>query len=162
MSFLTRAIELGNASMSISEEGMGSFIKSASESDVTINDMTQQAVRHGEILRFGAVAFENRALNLSIASGENNADCYFSYLELYPRLGQKGFTSVEVRGVEAIRINEIMVKPRIMKNIFSGQKPGGDWSLEGNYYRNYEPNGGKRGEGAWIWKDVKDGNYYVR
>ena len=39
MSFLTRAIELGNASTNISEEGMDSFIKSAAESDVTVNDM---------------------------------------------------------------------------------------------------------------------------
>ena len=39
MSFLTRAIELGNASTNISEEGMDSFIKSASESNITVNDM---------------------------------------------------------------------------------------------------------------------------
>ena len=39
MSFLKKAIELGQASTSISEEGMESFIKSASESDITINDM---------------------------------------------------------------------------------------------------------------------------
>ena len=39
MSFLQRAAELGQASTFISEEGQESFIKSASESDVTVNDM---------------------------------------------------------------------------------------------------------------------------
>jgi len=131
--------------------------------NVTINNMTQHSVRHGEILRFGAVAFENRILDLSIANSEGEGKvCYFSHLELYPREGEKKFSSVEVRGVEGIRINEIMVKPVVTRNVFSGQDPGGDWELEGNYYRNDESNGGKPGEGTWIWRDVPSGKYYVR
>ncbi len=39
MSFLTRAANLSQASESISNEGLEAFVKSASESDITINDM---------------------------------------------------------------------------------------------------------------------------
>jgi hypothetical protein len=130
--------------------------------DVTINGMTQHSVRHGEILRIGAISFENRILNLEIRNAKDDAVCYFSYLELYPRLGEKGFNSVEIRGVEGIRINEIMVKPVVTRNVFSGQDPGGDWQWQGSYFQNNEANGGRAGEGTWTWKDVPDGNYYVR
>ncbi len=130
--------------------------------DVTVNDMTQRSVRHGEILRFGAISFEDRTLELKITNREEDATCYFAYLELYPRLGQKGFSSVQIRGVEGIRISEIMVKPIIAMSSFSGQNPGGDWSWQGSYFQNDDPNGGKSGEGAWTWKNVPDGKYYVR
>ncbi|MFA4990993.1 MAG: hypothetical protein WC569_00230 [Candidatus Omnitrophota bacterium] len=129
--------------------------------DITINNMTQGSVAHGEILRMGAVSFADRILNLMIT---NNSDktCYFSYLELYPRLGQQGFSSVEIRGCEGIRINEIMVKPVIAREAFSGQEPGGDWAWQNGFYRNDKPNGGKQGEGTWTWKDIPAGKYYVR
>lgn len=130
--------------------------------DVTINGMTQRSVEHGEILRIGPVSFENKILELTIENTEENKTCYFSYLELYPRLGQEGFSSVEVRGVEGIRINELMVSPLVSRATFSGQEPGGDWSWQGSYYENAEPNGGKSGEGTWTWQDVPDGKYYVR
>ncbi|MBU4312982.1 MAG: general secretion pathway protein GspK [Candidatus Omnitrophica bacterium] len=131
--------------------------------DVTINGMTQHSVRHGELLRFGAIAFESRILNLSITNSEEEGEfCYFSHLELYPREGEEKFSSSEIRGVEGIRINEIMVKPVITKTVLSGQDPRGDWDLNGNYYMNNDPNGGKQGEGSWTWKDVPDGKYYVR
>ncbi|NQT75069.1 MAG: hypothetical protein HQ566_00950 [Candidatus Omnitrophica bacterium] len=130
--------------------------------EVTVNGMTQPSVRHGEIMRFGAVSFENRILELKITNREEAEACYFSYLELYPRLGQKGFSSVEIRGVEGIRINEVMVKPHISRQASSSEDPGGDWSRQGSYFQNNEPNGGKAGEGAWTWKNVPDGKYYAR
>lgn len=129
--------------------------------DVTINGMTQASVKHGEILRIGAISFEDRILNLTIRNS-SGSPCYFSYLELYPRLGQQGFSSSEIRGVEGIRINEIMVKPSISRSVFSGQAPGGDWTWQNGFYQNNEPGGGKTGEGEWTWKDVPDGKYYVR
>jgi type II secretory pathway component PulK len=136
-------------------------IKDELVGDVTVNDMTQQSVRHGEILRIGAMSFENKILNLTIKNTTDSV-CYFSHIELYPRLGQQGFSANEIRGVEGIRINEIMVKPSITKNTFSGQEPGGDWKWQNGFYQNDEPNGGKAGEGEWTWKDIPDGRYYVR
>jgi len=130
--------------------------------DVTINGITQHDVKHGEILRIGPISFENRILNLEIRNTRDNTVCYFSYLELYPRLGQENFSTVEIRGVEGIRINEIMVKPAISRSTFSGQKPGGDWVWQNGYYENNEPGGGRAGAGVWTWKDIPDGNYYVR
>ena len=130
--------------------------------DVTINDMTQGSVKHGEILRFGAITFENRTLNLEITNTQESNTCYFSHIELYPRLGQEGFSSVEIRGVEGIRINEIMVKPIATRGVSEGQDPGGDWSWQGSFYQNGESSGGKTGEGSWKWEDIPDGNYYVR
>lgn len=130
--------------------------------DVTINGMTNPSVKDGDILRIGPVSFENRILDLTIRNEESSKTCYFSYLELYPRHGQEGFSSVEIRGVEGIRINEIMVRPSIQKNTFKGQDPGGDWDWQGGYYQNDEPNGGKAGEGSWTWKDVPNGKYYMR
>ena len=129
--------------------------------DITVNGMTQGSVKHGEILRLGAMQFENRTLNLEIKNSSDEVS-YFSYLELYPRLGQEGFSSLELRGVEGIRINEIMVRPLVTRGVFSGQEPGGDWELQGNYYQNNEPKSGKAGEGSWAWKDVPDGDYYVK
>lgn len=130
--------------------------------DVTINGITQSLVMHGEILRIGAVAFENKILELTVEKKDESGRSYFSHVELYPRLGQEGFESLEVRGVEGIRINEIMVRPVISRTAFSGQDPGGDWTWQGSYYQNNEPNGGKPGEGTWTWRDVPDGKYYVR
>ncbi|MFC1667411.1 helix-hairpin-helix domain-containing protein [Candidatus Omnitrophota bacterium] len=130
--------------------------------DVTINGVTQRSVKHGELLRFGTVSFENKLLELVVENKEEDKVCYFSYLDLYPRLGQEGFNSIEIKGVEGIRINEVMVKPVISRSSFSGQVPGGDWIWEDDYYQNDEPNGGKPGEGSWIWKDIPDGKYYVR
>jgi len=129
--------------------------------DVTVNDLTQNSVKHGEILRIGPVSFENRILNLSIANSSENP-CYFSYLELYPRLGQQNFNVTEISGVEGIRINEIMVRPVVSRSVFSGQAPGGDWTWQSGFYQNNEPKGGKTGEGGWTWKDVRDGKYYIR
>jgi len=129
--------------------------------DVTVNSMTQNSVKHGEILRTGAVSFENRILNLTIKNSAG-AVCYFSYLELYPRLGQQNFSASEIRGIEGIRINEIMVRPVVARSAFSGQSPGGDWAWQNAFYQNSEPKGGKAGEGEWTWKDVPDGKYYVR
>jgi len=129
--------------------------------DVTVNGMEQLSVQHGEILRIGALSFENRILELIIKNTEGGTSV-FSYLELYPRLGQEKFTSVEVRGVEGIRINEVMVKPMFSKSASTGQVPGGDWIWQGSYYQNDEPNGGKRGEGSWAWQGIPNGDYYVR
>jgi len=130
---------------------------------VSINGTKQDSVKHGELLRFGALSFENKILNLEITNGEEEGEvCYFSHLELYPRLGQEGFSSVEIKGVEGIRINEVMVKPAFTRTTFSGQEPGGDWVLQGSYFQNNEPNGGKTGEGTWTWKDVLDGDYYIK
>ncbi|MDP2981338.1 MAG: type II secretion system protein GspK [Candidatus Omnitrophota bacterium] len=137
-------------------------IKDEPIGDVTVNNMTQNSVKHGEILRIGAVSFENKILNLTIANS-TGAPCYFSYLELYPRLGQQNFSVTEIRGVEGIRINEIMVRPVVSRSVFSGQAPGGDWIWQNGFYQNNEPKGGgKTGEGEWTWKDVPDGKYYIR
>ena len=136
-------------------------IKDEPIGDVTVNDMTQNSVKHGEILRIGAVSFENKILNLSITNSAGSP-CYFSYLELYPRLGQQNFSVSEIRGIEGIRINEIMVRPVVSKSVFSGQSPGGDWEWQNGFYQNDEPKGGKTGEGEWTWKDMPDGKYYIR
>ncbi|MDO8603205.1 MAG: lamin tail domain-containing protein [Candidatus Omnitrophota bacterium] len=136
-------------------------IKNELVGDVTVNGMTQNYVRDGELLRIGAVSFENKILNLSINNSAGSV-CYFSYLELYPRLGQQNFNSSEIRGVEGIRINEIMVRPVISRSTFSNQAPGGDWTWQNAYYQNSQPKGGKTGEGEWTWKDVPNGKYYAR
>ncbi|OIO34113.1 MAG: hypothetical protein AUJ70_01800 [Candidatus Omnitrophica bacterium CG1_02_40_15] len=136
-------------------------IKDELVGDVTVNGMAQNSVKHGEILRIGAISFENKILNLTIKNSSGSV-CYFSYLELYPRLGQQNFSASEIRGVEGIRINEIMVRPVIPRSTFSGQAPGGDWKWQNGFYQNNEPKGGKTGEGEWTWKDLPDGKYYVR
>jgi len=146
----------------VGEYYIGVFgVKDEVVGDVTINGMTQNAVGHGEILRIGAVSFENRILSLTIKNSSGSVN-YFSYLELYPRLGQENFSSSEIRGVEGIRINEIMVRPVIARSTFSAQEPGGDWTWQSGFYQNNEPNGGKTGEGEWTWNDMPDGKYYVR
>jgi hypothetical protein len=136
-------------------------IKDEPVGNVTVNGVTQNSVTHGEILRIGPISFENRILNLSIANSSGDP-CYFSYLELYPRFGQQNFSVAEIRGVEGIRINEIMVKPSVSRSVSSGQAPGGDWTWQGSFYQNSEPKGGKAGEGEWTWKDLSDGKYYAK
>ncbi|MCX5693247.1 MAG: type II secretion system protein GspK [Candidatus Omnitrophica bacterium] len=136
-------------------------IKDKLVGDVTVNNLTQNSVKHGEILRIGPISFENKILNLSIVNSSGDP-CYFSYLELYPRLGQQNFSVTEIRGVEGIRINEIMVRPAFSRNVFSGQAPGGNWTWQNGLYQNNEPKGGKTGEGEWTWENIPDGRYYIR
>ncbi|MFA5388141.1 MAG: hypothetical protein WC312_00100 [Candidatus Omnitrophota bacterium] len=136
-------------------------VKDEAVGDITVNGMTQNSVRHGEILRIGTISFENKILNLSVKNSSGNPS-YFSYLELYPRMGQQNFSVAEIRGVEGIRINEVMIRPAISRSVFSGQDPGGDWVWQNGFYQNDEHGGGKTGEGEWTWKDLPDGKYYIK
>lgn len=130
--------------------------------DVTVNGKIQHRVLNGDILNFGAIEFENRVLSLSITNASENTICYFTHLELYPKVGQKNFSSMEIRGVEGIRINEVMVKPSMKFEVPNEENPGGDWAWQGQFYQNSEPNGGNNGEGTWTWKNVPNGKYYAK
>ncbi len=133
--------------------------------DVTINEWTQKSVKHGELFRvpFGPISITDGILKGSIQNnGPEGTTCYFSYLELYPRYGQEGFSAQEFRGIEGIRLNEIMVRPIINSVVSKNQNPGGDWVWQGDHFENSNPKGGKQGEGQWKWTGIQDGDYYLR
>lgn len=63
-------------------------------------------------------------------------------------------------GNEAVKINELMVKPVIQREVTPTQNPGGGWFLVSDHYENSTP--GQGGEGSWTWTDIPDGTYYLK
>ncbi len=64
----------------------------------------------------------------------------------------------EVKGVEGIRINEIMVKPILKVDTTKDQNPEKGWIWKGNHYENYcESTPQEYGE--WEWSDLPSGKY---
>jgi type II secretory pathway component PulK len=87
--------------------------------------------------------------------------CYFKYIELASAEGKMLGAPQQIKGVEGIRINEIMPKPTIEVVTTLSQAPGGHWIWHGGYYQNAEAAGGAVGEGTWLWENVPDGRYYL-
>ncbi|MDD5291819.1 MAG: type II secretion system protein GspK [Candidatus Omnitrophica bacterium] len=136
--------------------------------DVKILGKTQSSMQNGDAF----VMNENR--KVTVAGGvfsisiENNEDfgqtCYFSSIELVPEEVSEStaLLSKEVHGVEAIRINEIMVSPKIEKNTVATQGPGGAWVWQSSMFVNADSQSGQQGEGRWIFTGIPNGYYYLR
>jgi len=132
--------------------------------DVTIGELTQTNLRSGEsfsIFPSGTVEISG-SLTLAIQNNESlGTTCYFKSIELVSAEGKVLGGIEEVRGTEGIRINEVLIQPTIELVAASSQSPGGDWTWQDGHYENSASGGGITGEGAWLWRDIPDGEYYL-
>ncbi|MBN1587321.1 MAG: hypothetical protein JW937_07815 [Candidatus Omnitrophica bacterium] len=102
-------------------------------------------------------------LELTLSHSGEAANHAFSGLSLIPVEGGSPSVSTSfVRGIEAVRINELMVNAKLSLSGLEGQDPGGHWSVGGAAYRNPTPNGGVMGEGKWQWSGIPNGFYYLQ
>jgi hypothetical protein len=136
--------------------------------DVTIDGRTKEHMKDGDqfrkvTLKKGWLIFPDLCgLTISIQNNEApGVKCFFKSFELVPVQPTPEFPSVEVYGVESIRINEIMVRPLIKREAGAEQNPGGDWIWTGTSFQNANPGGGITGEGNWVFKGIPDGEYYL-
>ncbi len=133
--------------------------------DVTIAALTQPAMEHGDVFNAASdhhVHVTDGALRVSVRHpGTPGTTVVFGGVELIPTQATAGFQQSSVRGIEAIRINEVMVKPMMTLAPRADQAPGGDWTWSGTGYVNQTPRGGAVGSGRWTWTDLPNGNYYL-
>ncbi|MBN2097437.1 MAG: general secretion pathway protein GspK [Candidatus Omnitrophica bacterium] len=138
--------------------------------DVTVGSLTQTHMSSGETfnlfpsgtIQINDLGAGSGVLTIAIQNNEGlGTTCYFKYIELvsasFGMLGE----AQEVRGVEGIRINEIMVAPKINLTTTISQSPGGDWVWQGDHYENAASAGGPAGAGTWLWSNLPDGEYYL-
>ncbi len=67
-------------------------------------------------------------------------------------------------GVEAVRINEVMIalgKSYNAVELINPAGPGGDWVRVGNYYENSNPTLNEFGRGIWTFSNIPEGVYYL-
>jgi type II secretory pathway component PulK len=133
--------------------------------DVTIGGFTQKNMDDGDVFiatPTRKVTIEGGIFSISIANNESaGTTTYFKYVELSSLVPVPGLTSSEVWGIEAVRINEIMVKPVITLSVSQDQQPGGDWVWTGSLYQNSNAGGGPSGQGTWVFSGIPDGDYYM-
>jgi hypothetical protein len=138
--------------------------------DVTYGGLTRVHTLSGEtfnIFPSGTISIEDAgggrgSLTLSIQNNEElGTTCYFKYIELCSAEGRVQGATLEVKGTEGIRINEIMIQPIVELRSASSQSPGGDWFWQGDHYQNAQADAGPSGEGTWLWYDIPDGEYYL-
>ena len=133
--------------------------------DVTIETLTQRNAEHGDT--FSAtpdqrVHITNGTLRVFVQHrGAAGTTASFSGVELIPTQATSGLQQVPVRGIEAVRMNEVMVKPVMTLATRADQSPGGDWAWSGTGHLNQTAKGGTVGQGQWTWTGLPSGNYYL-
>ncbi len=126
--------------------------------DVTIAGQLKQSVDQGASLG----TFElSGTLQVSVANREPaGTQCAFQGIELVSEGTQSG---VMVRGVEAVRFNELMVEPKVAFPVTSASfdPQGSGWGCP--FGSSTCVNSGA-GQGRWIWTSttLPSGRYYVR
>lgn len=87
---------------------------------------------------------------------------YLSTAELSLTQSKQGLSRAKIAGREAIVINEIMPKLSVEASVSANDAPGGDWIFEGDYFKNAVHEGGKTGEGKWVFEEIRQGHYYLQ
>ena len=133
--------------------------------DVTIEGLTQRAMEHGEAFIVAPdhhVHVTDGTLRVSVSPPvSGGATATFAGVELIPTQSAGSLAQASVRGIEAVRINEVMAKPVVALATRSDQAPGGDWSWSGTGHINQAPKGGTVGTGRWTWTGLPAGGYYL-
>jgi len=126
--------------------------------DVTIAGQLHASVDDGESLGFFDL---NTTLTIGVTNHEPaGTACAFRGIELVSEGTDSG---VRVRGIEAIRFNEVMVEPTIMFDVatatFDPQGSGWNCPMGGGACTN-----GGVGQGRWMWSSalLQSGRYYLR
>ena len=132
--------------------------------DVNIDGAIQEHMTNGQAFTktmSKKVQVEDGEFKISIQNNEEfGKTCYFQYIELIPEdISQSALLTGEFHGVEAVRINEIMVGPKIVRNTFQ-TVPKGSWHWSNGMFVNSAPNSGPGGEGTWIFENITPNQYY--
>lgn len=127
--------------------------------DVTIEGQSVAAVHHLQSL--GRLSLGG-AIHVSVMNREPaDSSCAFRGLEFVPV--DPDVAGVLVRGIEAVRINELMVEPAVTLEVITAQfeRQGSDWVCAPG--ESVCMNSGI-GQGQWTWTNplVPPGRYYVR
>jgi len=128
--------------------------------DVDLQGQTKESMESGE--SFGILELSG-PLTVRVTHGEAaGTPCAFRGLELVADEAGAGFPTVVVRGIEAIRFNELMVAPTItlpvQDAVFDPQLSG--WSCQGQLpCMATDP-----GTARWTWTvpSLQPGQYYVK
>ncbi|MDD5005094.1 MAG: type II secretion system protein GspK [Candidatus Omnitrophica bacterium] len=136
--------------------------------DVEIQGIVQQHMHSGDAFiksEGRKVTIQGGSFSLSIQNNEEFGKmCYFARIELIPEDINSGsaLLSKEIHGVEPIRINELMVAPKIARTTTSSNVPGGAWVWHGSLFINSDSESGTVGEGTWVFVNIPNGYYYLR
>lgn len=127
--------------------------------DVTLKGQRKPSMDSGE--SFGELTLSGEVAVQVTHAEPAGTTCAFQGIELVPTSDTSGFSSTVVRGIEAIRINELMVNPTSELSaggaVFDPQTSG--WTCPGGACSN-----SGTGQARWSWTDpfIEPGRYYVR
>ena len=127
--------------------------------DVTLEGQSKRSMDSGE--SFGELTLSGEVTVQVTHAEPSGTTCAFQGIEVVPTDDTSGFSSTVVRGIEAIRINEIMVTPTselsVGGAVFDPQTSG--WLCTGGACSN-----SGTGQARWSWTDpfIQPGRYYVR
>ncbi len=129
--------------------------------DVEIQGERKTAMVSGE--SFGAMQLGGTITIQVTGQAAEGTRCAFQGIELVVPEGTSGFARVPIRGVEAIRFNEVMVAPTkelpVTSAVFDGQASA--WACPVGSANCFNSGAG---QARWTWTDptVPPGSYYVR
>ena len=130
--------------------------------DVSLAGQTKPLMDPGE--SFGEVALAS-PLTVQVSCPDTTEACAFSGIELVATEPTAGLETTTVRGIEAVRINEVMVEPVLSLTAQEAECSGcvlqasAGWACDDSGCSN---SGG--GTARWTWEDsrLRGGKYYVR
>jgi len=130
--------------------------------DVTLAGQTKTSMDSGDSFGVVDVGPLNGTLPVQVTDHEPaGTPCVFQSVELASTEPVAGFPTVTVRGIEPIRINELMVKPTVEFETANAdmEKPqGSDWACVNGVCSN-----SGTGQATWTWHtELPVGSYYVR
>lgn len=124
---------------------------------VIIEDQqTEESVYSGEGLS-QKISVSGGKVLFSIVPDEEK-ESYLNNIELVDLSKKNGLNQKKIRGVEALRINELMINPSEYISVDQNQSPGGDWTWQSGHYQSL-PSGGR---GQWIFEVNRSGYFYLR
>jgi len=128
--------------------------------NVCINgDICVENISDGEGVGYEITVEDNR-LDISITNNrQDNAMCYFKSAKLYSLSKKENFNKTTIQGIEAVRINEIMIRPVLLFETNSEQNPQNNWFWQSDAFKN---NDVSDDEGEFIFQDIPSGMYYLK
>ena len=89
---------------------------------------------------------------------DKDTNSYIKAIEIVSLNSAEGLEHKKIRGVEGIRINEIMIDPSEIVYTQSNHSPGGDWFWQSDHHQSL-PSGEA---GRWVFEVNRVGYFYLR
>lgn len=136
------------------------FFKGEDEKPVGTIDMDDQGI-HEKIFSFSGLSkkieVQGGSFTFTLYPDSGKESCLKS-VELASLKETEKLEHTIIRGIEAVRINEIMVNPSMTVLTDSTQAPGGGWYWSGGAFRC----GPLSNAGNWVFDINRTGYYYLR